>query len=70
MHTDYDPTLSLEENYKLDLGETLDVDRPLTADTCDWPDCPHCAALRTFVEKWNRGEVPHDPDWEEKDWRS
>jgi len=26
-----------------------------------------CAALIRFVEKWNRGEIPHSPDWE-KDW--
>jgi hypothetical protein len=56
--------------------EALDVDQwladnrsatTLVANTCGWSKCPHCAALRAFVEKWNNGEIPHDPEWE-KDW--
>jgi hypothetical protein len=44
-------------------------ERPLIADHCDWPECPYCAAMARFVEKWNSGDIPHDPDWEQKDWQ-
>jgi hypothetical protein len=34
----------------------------LEADTCGWPRCVECAALRSFVAKWNRGRIrPHPP---------
>jgi hypothetical protein len=33
----------------------------MDAITCDWPDCPHCAAVRAFVEKLQQGEIEQSP---------
>jgi len=49
------------------MSVVAEVTGKLVADTCGWQACESCAALIRFVEKWNRGEIPHSPDWE-KDW--
>jgi len=42
----------------------------LRAVTCDWPRCTECAALRSFVAKWNTGRIQPRPATTSSWWQS
>ena len=44
--------------------------RPLQVDTCSWPRCEECAALRRFTAKWNTGQIQPRPALTSAWWES
>ena len=43
---------------------------PLRADTCSWPRCAECAALRHFTTLWNTGQIRPRPALTSTWWES
>jgi hypothetical protein len=44
--------------------------QPLQANTCGWPRCAECAALRSFTAKWNAGQIRPRPALTSTWWES